>query len=134
MTEYNEFWEQWMGSTARPVERIKYRARVTKRDGRKWITYRDELNGRNVIVEMPDNAPTKHCDHGRATTTARTGLAGRPKAASCSSSACPGSSGGADAPATTTHTGPAACSDPAQRPVWIARAAVRARLDVDVFR
>jgi len=65
MTEYNEFWEQWMGSTARPVERIKYRARVTKRDGRNWITYRDELDGKKTVVEMPDNATTKSCDHGR---------------------------------------------------------------------
>ena len=45
MTEYTEFWEQWVGSTARPVERIKPRARVTKRDGRNWITFPDELNG-----------------------------------------------------------------------------------------
>jgi len=65
MTEYTEFWEQWVGSTARPVERIKPRARVTKRDGRNWITYRDELDGKKIIVEMPDNATTKSCDHGR---------------------------------------------------------------------
>ena len=104
MTEYTQCWEQWVGSTARPDERIKYRARVTKRDGRNWITFPDEITGRNVIVEMPDNAPTKHCDHGRHDHCAhRLG-------------------------------GPAACSDPDQRPVWIARAAVRARPDVDVFR
>ena len=65
MTEYTECWEQWVGSTARPVERSKHRARVTKRDGRNWITFPDEINGSKVIIEMPDNAPTKHCDHGR---------------------------------------------------------------------
>jgi len=65
MTEYTEFWEQWVGSTARPVERIKPRARVTKPDGRNWITYRDELDGKKTVVEMPDNATTKSCDQGR---------------------------------------------------------------------
>jgi hypothetical protein len=62
MTEY---WEQWVGSTARPVERIKQRAKVTKRDGRKWITFPDEIGGKKVMVEMPENAPTKSCNHGR---------------------------------------------------------------------
>jgi hypothetical protein len=133
MTEYTEFWEQWVGSTARPVERIKPRARVTKRDGRNWITYRDEFDGKKIIVEMPDNATTKSCDQGRHDHCVYR-LGDRQKAASCSNSACRGSCGAADAPATAIPTGPAACSDPAQRPVWIARAAVRARPDVDVFR
>ena len=65
MTEYTDYWEQWAGSTARPVERIKHRAKVTKRDGRKWITYPDEINGTKVVVEMPENAATKSCDQGR---------------------------------------------------------------------
>jgi hypothetical protein len=60
-----EFWEQWVGSNTRPVEQIKRNAKVTVRDRRRWITYRDEINGAEVIVEMPDNAPTKSCDHGR---------------------------------------------------------------------
>ena len=115
MTEYTECWEQWVGSTARPLEHRRHRARVTKRDGRNWITFPDEINGRNVIVEMPDNAPTKSCDHGRHDHCAHR-LGGPPKAASCSSTACPGSSGAADAPATATPTAPAACSDPDQRP------------------
>jgi hypothetical protein len=60
-----EFWERWVGSNTRPVEQIKRRARVTVRDGRRWITYRDGIDGAEVIVEMPVDAPTKSCDHGR---------------------------------------------------------------------
>ncbi|HUO39094.1 MAG TPA: hypothetical protein VMU34_15230 [Mycobacterium sp.] len=60
-----EFWEQWVGSTSRPVECIKRGAKVAKKEGRNWITYPDEINGTKVIVEMPDNAPTKSCDQGR---------------------------------------------------------------------
>ena len=97
MTEYTQCWEQWVGSTARPVERIKPRARVTKRDGRNWITFPDEINGRNVIVEMPDNAPTKslrpRTPRPLRASPRRPGRRRRP----CSSSACPGSSGAADA-------------------------------------
>src|SRR6185312_3966902 len=59
MTEDTEYSEQWVGSTARPLEHRSPRARVTKRDGRNWITCPDELNGKKVIIEMPDNAPTK---------------------------------------------------------------------------
>ena len=62
MTEY---WEQWVGSTTRPVEHVKRRARVSKRDGRRWITYSDDINGAKVIVEMPENALTKSCVQGR---------------------------------------------------------------------
>jgi hypothetical protein len=59
-------WEQWVGSTARPVEVIKRGAKVDVRDGRRWwIIYRDEINGQRVIVEMPSNAPTASCDKGR---------------------------------------------------------------------
>jgi hypothetical protein len=54
-----------VGSTTPPIERIKRRARVDIRDGRPWIIYPDEINGTNVIVEMPNNAPTKFCDQGR---------------------------------------------------------------------
>jgi hypothetical protein len=54
-----------VGSTTPPIERIKRRARVDIRDGRPWITYPDEINGTNVIVEMPDNAPTKSYDQSR---------------------------------------------------------------------
>jgi hypothetical protein len=60
-----EFWEQWVGSTARPVERIQRHAKVRKKDGRAWITYPDEINRTQVIIDMPDNAPTKSCDQGR---------------------------------------------------------------------
>ena len=65
MTEYTELWEQWVGSTAPPLEHRRPRARVTTRDGRKWITCPDELGGKKVIIEMPDNAPTKSCDQAR---------------------------------------------------------------------
>jgi hypothetical protein len=58
-------WEQWVGSTTPPIERIKRRARVDIRGGQRWITYPDEINDTNVIVEMPNNAPTKSCDQGR---------------------------------------------------------------------
>jgi hypothetical protein len=70
-----EFWEQWVGSVTRPVEQIKRRAKVTIRDSRRWITYPDEINGANVIVEMPVDAPTKSCDQGR--TSSGRGLTGR---------------------------------------------------------
>ena len=63
MTEYDEFWERWVGTSARLVEHVKPRARVNNRDGRRWITFPDEINGKNVIVEMPDNAPTSACAH-----------------------------------------------------------------------
>ena len=133
MTEYTQCWEQWVGSTARPVERIKYRARVTKRDGRNWITFPDEITGRNVIVEMPDNAPTKHCDHGRHDHCAHR-LGGPAEGGVVLKLGLPGFLWRCGCPCHSDPTGPAACSDPAQRPVWIARAAVRARPDVGVFR
>ena len=63
--EYTEHWEQWVGSNARPLEHPSPRARVTKRDGHRWITCPDELGGKKVIIEMPDNAPTKSCQQGR---------------------------------------------------------------------
>jgi hypothetical protein len=44
---------------------IKRGAKVSTRDHRRWITYRDETNGIAVTVEMPSNAPTNSCDHGR---------------------------------------------------------------------
>jgi hypothetical protein len=59
-----EPWQQWVGSTARPVELVKRGANVEMRDGR-WISYRDEIDGRPVSVEMPSNARTKSCDQGR---------------------------------------------------------------------
>jgi hypothetical protein len=73
-------WEQWVGSTTPPIERIKRRARVDIRDGRPWITYPDEINGTNVIVEMPNNAPPSPATRA-AMTTARTALAAPRKAA-----------------------------------------------------
>ncbi|KAA1242521.1 hypothetical protein F0Q45_26245 [Mycobacterium simiae] len=60
-----EFWERWVGSTVRPVQCIKRRAKVHTRDGRRWISYPDEIDGAKVIVEMPIDAPTKSCDQGR---------------------------------------------------------------------
>jgi hypothetical protein len=53
-----EFWEQWVGSHTRPVEQIKRRVKVR-------ITYPDEIEGVNVIVEMPVDAPTKSCSQAR---------------------------------------------------------------------
>ena len=59
-------WEQWVGTTARPVELPRRGAKLDMRDGQRWITYRDEINGQPVIVgPMPSNAPTKACDEGR---------------------------------------------------------------------
>jgi hypothetical protein len=49
----------------RPSDEISKDVRVSDvRGGRPWITYPDEINGTNVIVEMPDNVPTKPCDQG----------------------------------------------------------------------
>lgn len=69
----SEFWEQWAATTTAPVQCLKRRAKVTFRQERllgmvirrRWITYPDEINGAQVIVEMPDNALTKTCDQGR---------------------------------------------------------------------
>jgi hypothetical protein len=52
-----------------PVECFKHKAKVQIRDGVKWITYHDD-HGRGrrkkpVIVEMPENAPTKSCHESR---------------------------------------------------------------------
>ena len=59
-------WEQWVGTTARPVELPRRGAKLDMRDGQRWITYRDEINGQPVIVgPMPTNALTKSCDQGR---------------------------------------------------------------------
>ncbi|OBJ86077.1 hypothetical protein [Mycobacterium asiaticum] len=70
---YDEFWERWSGSTAAPTECVQRRAKVDLREEhhlgvvirRRWITFPHEINGVQVIVEMPDNAPTKSCDQGR---------------------------------------------------------------------
>lgn len=56
-----EPWEQWVATLARPVERVVRGAKVTTRDGLRSITYRDERDGQQVIVEMPSNALTKSC-------------------------------------------------------------------------
>lgn len=62
-----DFWEPH--HRAPILDCIKPRATVEIRDGRKWITSRDEITRPRknipVIVEMPDNAPTKSCHQGR---------------------------------------------------------------------
>ena len=65
MTDYTQDWERWVGSTARPQEHVIRGARVTRHGRRRWITFHDTIDGCEVIVEMPDNAPTKQCDRGR---------------------------------------------------------------------
>ncbi|KQH80013.1 hypothetical protein AO501_12535 [Mycobacterium gordonae] len=68
-----ELWEQWVGTTTEPITCLKRRAKVQFREERhhlgvsrrRWITYPDVINGVPVVVEMPDNAPTKTCDEGR---------------------------------------------------------------------
>jgi hypothetical protein len=62
--------EQWVGTTTRPVERVKRHAKIHNRDGRKRITYPDEINGVKVTVEMPQNAPPSPATKA-ATTRAR---------------------------------------------------------------
>ena len=61
----SELWERWVGSTTPPVACTKRQAKIHKRGPRTWIAYPDEINGTRVIVEMPDNAPTKSCDQDR---------------------------------------------------------------------
>ncbi|GAB5021203.1 hypothetical protein JHV675_51300 [Mycobacterium avium subsp. hominissuis] len=58
-------WERWTGSTTPPQWRLIKRAKVDKRGGIKWITFPDTINGVDVIVEMPENAPTKSCHENR---------------------------------------------------------------------
>jgi len=52
-----------------PVDCIKRRAKVFTREGRQWITFPDEIRrGKKttpVIVEMPQDAPTKSCHEDR---------------------------------------------------------------------
>lgn len=60
-----EPWERWVGSTAAPVQHIARGATVAFRDGHRWITYRDEINGAAVVVEMPSNAQTRSCQQHR---------------------------------------------------------------------
>lgn len=60
-----EYWQQWCGSTVAPVEQIKRHAKVRTVNGRRWITYPDERGGTKVIIDMPENAPTKSCDQAR---------------------------------------------------------------------
>lgn len=74
-----EFWERWVGSITPPVKRIQPHAKVHKRDGQRWIIYPDDINGTKVIVEMPENAPTKSCDRA-ATMIAHTVSAGSRRA------------------------------------------------------
>lgn len=63
--EAREPWESWVGSYAPPEMRIKRGAKVVKRDGVKWITYPDTIGGVDVVIEMPETAPTKSCHEGR---------------------------------------------------------------------
>lgn len=59
-------WEQWVRTTARPVElpRSRREARHARRSALDHLPRRD--NGQPVIVgPMPSNAPTKSCDEGR---------------------------------------------------------------------
>ncbi|KPN46868.1 hypothetical protein [Mycobacterium intracellulare] len=60
-----EFWERWVGSTTPPIQCIKRGAKVVIKDGQRWISFCDEINGQKVIVEMPADAPTKSCQRGR---------------------------------------------------------------------
>ncbi|OKH64767.1 hypothetical protein EB74_08660 [Mycobacterium sp. SWH-M5] len=60
-----EQFHQWFSCSTPPVMAIKHRAKVSDRDGRKWITYHDTIKGEPVVVEMPSDAPTKSCDEGR---------------------------------------------------------------------
>jgi hypothetical protein len=52
-----------------PVDYIKRRAKVYTREGQQWIVYPDEIRRgtkiTQVIVEMPQDAPTKSCHDGR---------------------------------------------------------------------
>ena len=66
----SDLWEP-RNDVPMPVDYIKRRAKVYTREGRRWIIYPDEVRrGRGkktaqVIVEMPQDAPTKSCDERR---------------------------------------------------------------------
>jgi hypothetical protein len=64
-TEPVELWEQWVGSVTPPVERVAHRAKVTFREGERWISFREQGDGQAFIIEMPSNAPSKSCDEQR---------------------------------------------------------------------
>ena len=86
MTAARESWEQWVGSTTPPVQHVQAGAKVRTstehkvvvrgdlmgghvtvqdRPGRKWITFTVDRDGEKVLVDMPEDAPTKSCDLGR---------------------------------------------------------------------
>lgn len=77
-----ELWERWVASTTEPKYCIKRGAKirsvptrqitiggvvlpgmppVTYTLTRKWITFRDVMDGVEVIIDMPENALTKSC-------------------------------------------------------------------------
>ena len=64
--QHTDMSRQWITSRVRPL-RGSIRGALIKRrdDGHSWITYRDYRRGKKVIIEMPDNAPTRTCDTGR---------------------------------------------------------------------
>lgn len=62
-----EQWERWIGSTAAPVDHLRRGAKVATdpHTRRRWITFRDHRDGVDVVISMPDNAPTGSCDRDR---------------------------------------------------------------------
>ncbi|MEN4460919.1 hypothetical protein VXE65_02680 [Mycolicibacterium conceptionense] len=60
-----EEWKRWFYCTTSPVVIPKHRSKVSTRGRVKWITYHDKVDGKKVIVEMPEDAPTKSCHEGR---------------------------------------------------------------------
>jgi hypothetical protein len=60
-----EPWEQWVGSRTPPVQRAARGAKVATRDGVRWISYRGERDGQQVLVEMPSNGLSKSYDEHR---------------------------------------------------------------------
>ena len=68
VVHHSDLWEP-RDDTPQPADCIKRQARVDTREGRRWIIYPDEIRrGKkttHVIVEMPQDAPTKSCHEAR---------------------------------------------------------------------
>ena len=125
MAEYTEFWEQWVGSTARPSQNTAAPApgspNATDATGSPAPTNLNEQEGHH---RDPDNAPAESCRRA-ATTAAHTGSAAPPKAASCSSTTSSGAAGSLPPrppprwPTVTEHRGPATSSPGVAGPLFL---------------
>lgn len=56
---------RWVGPRTAPGGSVRRWTKLTTLDGVRWIIFGDERDGRPIIVEMAQNAPTKACSQDR---------------------------------------------------------------------